>query len=266
MIEKINLGKFRDEYRKFKETEDYRNRKSQSRFIEIAQLTIKDLLKKGKIRNKDLTALIQMFGHSCSRENFQKHLRNLQFSPFVEDQIFSKFIEIGECGYTGRGKAAIQGLSEEQLDDVRHFLDDVLNAKSLGDIKDAYLVFREKRIPQVGGGIFSPWLYYLRPEFCPLVTGETGKFLKRLGWKGEYDEAIDLYSMLKDEFNETDLGFIDAFLWNEDRRNGILFEKRKPHENLEMDLLNNKKQIILYGPPGTGKTYRTKKIAIDLLE
>jgi hypothetical protein len=266
MIEKINFGKFRNEYRKFIETEDYKNRKSQSRFIEIAQLTLTELLKKGKIRNEDLTALIQMFGHSCSRDNFQKHLRNLQFSTYVEDQIFSKFIEIGECGYTGRGKAAIQGLSEEQLDDVRHFLDIVLKAESLGDIKNAYSEFREKRIPQVGGGIFSPWLYYLRPEFCPLVAGAIGQFLYRLGWRGEYNESIDLYLRLKEEVGETDLGFIDAFLWTEERRNGILFEKRKSHENREMDLLRNKKQIILYGPPGTGKTYRTKKIAIDLLE
>ena len=33
-----------------------------------------------------------------------------------------------------------------------------------------------------------------------------------------------------------------------------------------LDVLNNKKQIILYGPPGTGKTYNTKEMAVALLK
>jgi len=32
-----------------------------------------------------------------------------------------------------------------------------------------------------------------------------------------------------------------------------------------VDLLENKKQVILYGPPGTGKTYKSKQIAYELL-
>jgi len=266
MIKNINFEEFRKEFKKFSDTEEYKNRKSQSRFIEIAQLTIKELLKKGEIRNEDLTALIQMFGHHCSEENFQRHLRNLQLPTDVEEEIFNKFIEIGEYGYTGRGKAAIKGLNEEQLDDVRRFLEDILNSETVEHIKNAYLKFGEKRTPQVGGGIYSAWLYYLQPEFCPLVTGPAGQFLYMLGWRGAYDEAIDLFVRLKEEVNEKDLGFIDSFLWEEERRNIILTKKHTPYKNWEMELLRYKQQIILYGPPGTGKTYRTKKIATDLLE
>jgi len=265
MIENIKLAKFREEFKKFKDTDEYKNRKSQSRFLEIAQLTIKELLKRGKIRNEDLTALIQMFGHHCSNENFQRHLRNLQLSSDLEEGIFNKFIEIGEYGYTGRGKATIKGLNEEQLDAVRQLLEDILNAETVEDAKNSYSKFSEKRTPQVGGGIFSPWLYYLQPEYCPLVTGPAGQFLYLIGWKGAYDQAIDLFVRLKDEVDVKDLGFIDAFLWEEERRNKILIKKPRPDGNWEMELLRNKRQIILYGPPGTGKTYRTKKIATDLL-
>ena len=33
------------------------------------------------------------------------------------------------------------------------------------------------------------------------------------------------------------------------------------NNNLEINLLMKKKQVILYGPPGTGKTFHTKMIA-----
>ena len=231
----------------------------------FAQQTIKELLKRGYLRNEDLTALIQMFGHHCSKENFQRHMKNLRLSSDAEQEIFDKFIEIGEYGYTGRGKAAIKGLNEEQLGAVRQLLNHILRSENVEHVKNAYMKFREKRTPQVGGGIYSPWLHYLQPEYCPLVTGPAGQFLNQIGWNGAYDEAIDFFSRLKEEVDETDLGFIDGFLWEEERRKRILVDGKKTDKNWEMELLRNKRQIILYGPPGTGKTYRTKKIAIDLL-
>lgn len=266
MIENINLEKFREEFKRYRDSEAYEERKSQSRFIEIAQTTIKELLKKRKITNDDLTSLIQMFGYHCSKDNFLRHLKNLKLSEDFEEEIFNKFLEIGEYGYTGRGKAAVKGLSEDQLDDVRLFLEDILNAETLDEIKKACTEYKEKRIPQVGGGVFSPWLYYLQPEFCPLVAGPISQFLYHLGWSEAYDEAIDLFSRLREEVNERDLGFIDGFLLEEERRNRILIAAHEPYQNWEMELLENKKQIILYGPPGTGKTYKTKIITINLIE
>ena len=48
-------------------------------------------------------------------------------------------------------------------------------------------------------------------------------------------------------------------------KGGRLGQNEINPEDLLIELLTKKKQVILYGPPGTGKTYNTKKIAVDLL-
>jgi len=266
MIENINLKAFKREYEKFKETNDYEKRKSQTKFIEIAQQTIRELLKKEKIKNEDLTALIQMFGHHCSKDNFKTHLSNLKFSGEAEEQILNKFIEFGEFGYTGRGKAAINNLNDEQLEYVKQFIEEIFKSGSVDQIKSACAKFENKGIPEVKIGVYSPWLYYLRPKFCPIITGPATKFLKKIGWSGLYNDAIDLFQKLKGVINEENLGFIDSFIWEEERRNSILAKQSRATKEIFISIIEAKKQIILYGPPGTGKTYNTKKIAIKLLK
>jgi flagellar biosynthesis GTPase FlhF len=46
-------------------------------------------------------------------------------------------------------------------------------------------------------------------------------------------------------------------LW---KKESLILEK-----DLFLQLLQNKKQIILYGPPGTGKTFSTKKFSMELI-
>jgi len=137
MIENLNLGAFKKEYLKFKETKDYEDRKSQTRFVEIARSIIEELLKKKKITNEGLTALIQMFGAGCKRETFHNYLKALKFPTEIEEDIYKRFIETGETGYTGRGKAAVRGLDEDQLETIKEFLSSVSKAKTKDEIKVA---------------------------------------------------------------------------------------------------------------------------------
>jgi hypothetical protein len=265
MIENIKLEVFKREYEKFRESQDYANRQLQTSFCEVARPAMLGLLKNHKITNEHLTALIQMFGHHCSEENFLRHLMNLELDKEAEDAIYMKFREIGQCGYTGRGKAAIKTLNEDQLGYVKLFLHAVAYANSKEQIKQAYSEYKEKRVPEVTSGVYSPWFYYLQPEICPLLTGPASQFLAQIGWRGDYGEAIDFFGTLRGEVRERDLGFIDAFLWEKERRDKIMRNIRRGPKSSQMALVEAKKQIILYGPPGTGKTYFTKKFTVDLL-
>lgn len=47
---------------------------------------------------------------------------------------------------------------------------------------------------------------------------------------------------------------------------GGIEDDKTEKDDRTINLLDKRKQIILYGPPGTGKTFRTKKIAIELLK
>jgi len=276
ILSKIDLEKFEKEYNEYRNSDDYKSRQSQSKFIEVAQMVIRELLKKEKISNEDLTALIQMFNVSCKKGTFQKYLKSLHFSEEIEKEIFNKYIEIGQCGYTRVGKATIEGLSSEQLDTIRTFLKKIDNSENADQIKAAWREYNEMEIPIVTIGIYSPWLHYLKPELCPLIAGPVRAFLKKIGWNGDYSDAMDFFNILKNKVNEDNLGLIDFFLFNEKRVNSILRpenskedsrlrneQDNKNHINI---LLEKKKQIILYGPPGTGKTFFTKRIAVSFIK
>lgn len=268
MIEDINLEALKREYNKFKESQDYAKRKSQTKFVEIAQLIIRELVKKNKITNQDLTSLIQILAANCKRDTFLRYLKGLKLPKDKEGIIYNKFITLGETGYTGRGRAAIKGLNENQLKAVLEFLKAVSEAKTKDQVKKAYEEYLNKKIPQVGRGIYSPWLYYLQPQICPLMAGPIATFFSKLGRGKEanYGELIDVFEKLNSELGEKDLGLLDQFLWDEKNRNKIFIKEKSPEYPSYSSLIENKKQIILYGPPGTGKTFRTKKIAIELLE
>jgi SpoVK/Ycf46/Vps4 family AAA+-type ATPase len=270
MINNIRIDLFKREYKNFKNSQDYKFRESQRRFTEIARQVIKELVKKEEITNEDLTALIQMFGFNCKKETFLKYLKKLGFSEKLMNEIYDKFLKYGESGYTGRGKAAIRNLNEAQLEEVKNFLISIVNADTKEKVKKAFREFRDKQIPQVTYGIFSPWLHYIKPTICPLVAGNASKFLKKLGWKGDYEEAIDRFEELKKLVEEEDLGFIDIFLLDKKNLDDLIENsERSETERLEtdiLDILEKKKQIIFYGPPGTGKTYVTKRFAIYIMD
>jgi len=230
---------------------------------EIDLSVIEELLKKEEIMNEDLTALIQMFGNNCKKETFYNYLKTLKFSKDVERDIYRRFIDTGETGYTGRGRAVIKGLDESQLKVVKNFLSSISKAETKEEIKTACEEYRKKEIPQVTRGIYSPWLHYLKPKICPMIAGPIATFFKNLGF-GEntsYSDLIEIFERLKSSVGEEDLGLIDQFFWNEKRRNSII-----KYKSTIMSLLENKKQIILYGPPGTGKTFITKKIAVNFIK
>lgn len=270
MFEKLNVNMLTTAYEEFKKSEDYQFRKKQTRFIEIAQLIIVELLKKTALSNNDLTALIQMFGYRCKRENFLKYLKSIHLSKDKEDYIYNQYIQINEMGYTGRGRSAITGLTNDQLAEVKKMLDAVATAKDYIQVRQDISHYDDLRIPQVTSGVYSPWLYYLKPSICPLVAGTVTEFLNTLGWDGNYITAMDLFKEIAEVIGEKDLGFIDAFFWNEGWKK-IVVTKQNDREGkvTEADtvniLLKAKKQIILYGPPGTGKTYNTKEIATTII-
>ncbi len=265
-IRNINTEKLKEEYDKFKSSEDYDKRKNQLKFRNIANLILKEVLKKRSITNNHLTALIQMFGYNCKQENFEKYLKILKLSN--ESRILKLYNKTNEQGFTGRGKAIIEKANTEQLKNIRIFLLTIEKTNSVKKIKDAIEKYQKFKIPEVKEGIYSPWLYYLKPTICPLVAAHVrNEFLPKIGLKkSDYSSAIDVFQSLNEIIGEKDLGYIDAFLWEKNRRVKIYENSEKiSNQTNNISIDKNKLNIILYGPPGTGKTFTTKRMAIDIL-
>lgn len=211
-VEKIN--KVKQEYSEFKKTSGYEERKNQLMFCDFASSIINKLLQKKSISNENLTSLIQIFGHGSSSEKVKKYINLLDFEKSYSDEIFNKFIALDQTGFTSIGKAAITGLTDQQLQIAHKFLTDVASSDSEKTIREVVSDFEDNSVPQVKDGVYSPWLYYLHPEICPIVAGPVKGYLKKLGF--DYKSYLDAWNLLKQinlSIGEKDYGFIDEFIW-----------------------------------------------------
>lgn len=222
MISVEEIEKIKREYNEFRKTPRYEERKNQLAFSDFARDVIIKLLQKESITNENLTALIQIFGNGSTSDNVKKYIDSLDFQESYSEEIFNKFIELGQTGFTGRGKAAISGLTNEQLNIVRGFLVDVAKNDSEMEIRQLVLDFENKDIPHVKSGIYSPWLYYLHPTICPILAGPVKDYLREIGWDYKtYLDAWDIMKQINQTIGETNYGFTDQFLYRMSEENGL---------------------------------------------
>lgn len=270
MFEMINQQALSLKYEEFKESPEYSARRDQFRFSELAKTIINEKLFTGSLSSSDLTAFIQMFKVNCDESIFLNHLNKLGFDNETRSRIKDEFSGINVRGYTGVGLAAIPNtLSEMQLDKIKVLLAGVSKARRIEQVKEIIENYEQSNVPFVKYGIYSPWLYYLQPNMCPLITGPVQDFLKALQWDSKYVSAIDFFSKINECIGEKNLGFVDAFIFNGNWKKVLNLSTENGGRVLKLNgclpLLLSKRQIVLYGPPGTGKTYNTKGIAVRLL-
>lgn len=214
-IPEQKLEQIKNQYNEFKQTSSYIERKEQLKFADFARSILKQIIQKDDISNDDLTALIQIFGHGSRTENVKKYIKSLNLEQSYSESFLNKYLEIEQTGFTGRGKSAIRGLTNDQLQAVHYFLINVSKADSEESIRQIVSDFEKQDIPQVKYGVYSPWLYYLHPTICPLVAGPVKNYLHDLGWNTEsYLDAWDLLKQINEVINEDDYGFLDQFIWD----------------------------------------------------
>lgn len=230
-VDKLNI--IEKDYDEFKKSAHYEERKKQLEFSNFAKSLIETVVQKKQITNKDLTAFIQIFGYGSKHNNVKKYISSLNLEESFSTDIFDKFVESGQTGFTGIGKAAIKGLTSNQLKVVHTFLKKILESNPKDKIKIIVSEFEKSSIPQVTYGIYSPWLYYIHPDICPIVVGPVKQYLKELGWNGKnYLDAWNMLEQINQAINVQDYGFFDAFIYdNSNKSNYWLFIVPKSYED-----------------------------------
>jgi len=262
-------------YKNYLDSLEFKDRKFQFGFVplakEIISLTIQD-----ELTNDKLTGLIQMLRNGSAEQNFVKYSEICFKNELERKQIQKKYNELkkGQTGYTGKGKAAVIGLNKIQLEEVRQFLLNIKQTDNINDIKSIISKFEKKNIPEVKSGVYSPWLYYLKPTICPILNNDPRKTLKSIGWDGSYNQALEIFNHIKNILNIEEHGLIDGmiFFYNKYANESIFISDTTRKNNIEpkkildnMDNMKDSLNLILYGPPGTGKTYNTKRLALKLI-
>lgn len=200
-------------FEKFKLSEEYEQRKQQLCFVNVAKEIITETIKNRPLTNEHLTGLIQMFKVDCSNENFEKYLKINISNEAKRNEISEQAYECGENGYTGAGLRKIEGLSNEQLDEIKILLSNAFNITRVEDAIELCIEYERKSIPLVTKGIYSPWLYYIQPAMFPVINDSHKPFLKWIDVPHKYGDCIRLYAKLKELTNEGELGILDAFTY-----------------------------------------------------
>ena len=115
-------------------------------------------------------------------------------------------------------------------------------------------------------GMLSPFLHCIKPNIFPIVNSRGIKIYNNLEVKIDKDDTINGY--IKDIENINKFVEENKFNFKNYRVIDLIFYNIEGYiiVNEIVDIIKQKKQIILQGAPGTGKTYSSPEIAVKLID
>lgn len=255
MLSPAQIKAIQELYQDFTKTPAYEYRLKQATFIPYARKVLEAFVKSEEILNVQLTGLIQLFKAESGMHIAGRYLPKLFPDGEMSEILFEEFKGLEYKGYTGAGKNGITKLNEEQLEQVKAFLSNAFEVKTIEDTVQLTADFDSLDIPEVKKGVYSPWLFYINPELFPIINTRHVQFLEWLEVKPVYPEAIKLFAELRTVLKTSNLGILDAWVYE------MEFDE---HDDEDPDNDAQPLNTIFYGPPGTGKTYTTIARAIAI--
>ena len=190
-MNELKLGQFKELYDQYKLSSSYQERVNQFVVVPVFREIIKETLSNNPLTNSHLTGLIQIFKYNCSADSFDYYLEQNIPNKGRAIELSKQIKLINQKGYTNAGKASINDLSQNQLNEIQRFLQ---KAFTISTIDEAIKLCKEvdnKDIPQVKKGIYSPWLHYINPEIFPIANNTHDKFREWIGMPSDYPSCID---------------------------------------------------------------------------
>jgi 5-methylcytosine-specific restriction endonuclease McrBC GTP-binding regulatory subunit McrB len=210
-MNKAHIKEFVSRYRVYSNSQRYLDRREKIKLNFIFNEIMYASLQAQSLSKEKLTGFIHMFKHDVSSENFEKYLDICIGDEATKESILKSWYQSEEKGIPGAGKRAINNIDKHQLEQVHKFLAD---AFEISNVKDAVALcehFDSLNIPEVKSGVYSPWLYYIKPTIFPILNKSHNNFRNWLEIPADYPSNILAFNELKKFVGETDLGIIDGF-------------------------------------------------------
>ena len=158
-------------------------------------------------------------------------------------------------------------------DEILKFFKLIIGINNIGNTnKNIYDILKEYKDLNIKGlkkGSLSQFLHCIKPNVFPILNSIGKNIYKKIGVEIDRDDYFSGYIndikninkfMEENNFNFKNYRVIDLLGLEE-------FNMNDEITTLEIiDILKQKKQIILQGAPGTGKTYITAEIAVSLID
>ncbi len=180
-------------------------------FVELGRGVVWHAIHSGELTNEKLTALIQVLRANASWTVINKYLPILVSREKDLEVIRGEFSITETRGFTGVGRNVIHGLKEENLKAVHVLLQEGEEAKTREEAQAIVARFEASNVRFVKSGIYSPWLYYLKPDLFPISNESHKAFRQKYGFPQPYTERMPGYWQLADHL-DVDLGVLDAFI------------------------------------------------------
>lgn len=211
--------------------------------------------------------------------NLEENIKN-QIKTLIDEEknnknrYFNKENDKVSYGLFGTGNFTFkQYESIITQDEILKFFKLIIGINNVGNTnKNIYDILKEYKDLNIKGlkkGSLSQFLHCIKPNVFPILNSIGKNIYKKIGVEIDRDDSFSGYIndikninkfMEENNFNFKNYRVIDLLGLEE-------FNMNDEITTLEIiDILKQKKQIILQGAPGTGKTYITAEIAVSLID
>lgn len=272
LFSKDRIENFKKRFNKFKKTKQYENRVGQQKyFVPLAKELIMSVIDQSGMNGKSIEAKtfegwLTIFSavnsdgkRGPTNDYIETYIKRYVNDKSKQTKLIESFKNTEYRGFTSKGKTGLTKINAF-TDKIADFLRKIEKAKTKEEVKKYIEEYESLEIPELSDGVYSPWIYYLNPNLCPISNSPVKKFLKKeMNKKSDlsYLQIIDSLSEIKQILEVEDFGLVDAFITNS-------MEEGEPEMSKTEELaklLEQTHNLILHGAPGTGKTYLAHEIA-----
>ena len=166
----------------------------------------------------------------------------------------------------GSGKMTFNIKNPPQQNEVIKFIKLIIDINNEKDDNNIINILKNSKFKMSGlkKGMLSQFLHCIKPNIFPIVNSLGRKIYNKLEVEIDKDDTINGY--LKDIENIKKFMDKNKFKFKNYRVIDRLGFQSEFKIDIIIDIIKQKKQIILQGAPGTGKTYSSAEIAVELID
>ena len=198
-------------------------------FVPIAKRLLLATLGRPDLSAAHLSSLIAVLSANASSALLLERIPTLVADNDEKDAILDALTETEHRGLTRMAKSSVGRRNDQEVAAISAFVLGVQGLKSSTEAVDHVKRFDERGIPEFKSGVYSPWLYYMRPDLFPISNGAVNESLEDIGAPVSYPELVGTLPDLLGAIGEHDAGVLDRVLYanNEEASVAVVKDLRK---------------------------------------